>query len=195
MVTNTQKSFLRFALVGGVLTLTLAGCGDSNYENFEECELKEMQKLSQKSVDLSDGALGVITNFCVKYPTRSEQEETKKSKKRMVTGAIADPKWKSVNTKRADGVQHFIDVNNIVAEGSIKTIWLKELEKGQTTEGNTFRRWQVDVDCASRTLTHRYYEKIVTGDQKEERTDPWTDTTIVPGSTQARVYNDLCERK
>lgn len=193
-MTNTQKSLLRFALVGGVLTLTLTGCGDRNYETFEECQLQEVQKLSQKSKDLSDGVLGVITNFCIKYPTRIQQEESKKSKEQMVTGAIADPKWKSVNKKHADGTQYFIDANNIVTEGSIKTIWLKELKKGQTTEGNTFRRWQVDVDCTSRTFTHRYYEKVVNGDQKEERTDPWTDTTIAPGSTQARVYNDLCEK-
>ena len=29
-------------MLGGVaLALTLAGCGDGNYENFEECQLKE----------------------------------------------------------------------------------------------------------------------------------------------------------
>ena len=195
MVTNTRKSFLRFALVGGVLALTLAGCGDSNYENFEECQLKETQKLSQKSKDLSNAALGVIIDFCIKYPTRSEQEESKKSKKQTVTGAIADPQWERVNKKHADGTQYLIDVNNITVDGSIKTFWLKELRKGQTTEGNTFRRWQVDVDCANKTLTNRYYEKIVNGAQKERRTDPWTETTIAPGSTDARVYNDLCEKK
>ena len=161
----------------------------------QECQLKETQKLSQKSKDLSNAALGVIIDFCIKYPTRSEQEQDKKSKKQTVTGAIADSQWERVNKKHADGTQYFIDVNNIVTEGSKKTIWLKELQKGQTTEGNTFRRWQTDVDCASRTLTHLYYEKIVNGSQKEERDYPVTEANIAPGSTQARVFNDLCEKK
>jgi hypothetical protein len=190
MVTNTQKSFLRFALVGGVLALSLTGCGDSSYENFEECELKEMQKLSQKSADLSDGALGVITNFCVKYPLRSEQEEKQKS-----TAKIADPKWIIVGPEKGyrDGTRSFIDVNNVETDGFEKTFWVRVLKKGQTIEGKNFGIRKKRVDCSSGAMTNLLSGEYVNGNGsgKEE----FQSVPIVPGGSNAAIYRYVCEKK
>ena len=190
MVTNTRKSFLRFALVGGVLALTLAGCGDSNYENFEECQLKETQKLSQKSKDLSDAALGVIIDFCIKYPTRSEQEEERKP-----AAKIADPKWIVVGPKKgfSNGARIFIDVNNIETDGYKKTFWVRELNKAQTLEGNNFGISKKMVDCSSGAMTNLLSGKMVNGNGsgKEE----FRNVPIVPGGSNAAIYQYICEKK
>lgn len=188
MVANTQKSFWYSALASGVLALSLTGCGDRSYENFEECQLEEMGKLTQKGKDLSDAALGVIGEFCAKYPLRSEQEENQKP-----TGKIADPEWKMVGKEEGySGTRYFVDTNNIETDKSEKTFWVKVLKDGQTIEGKNFGIIKAKVDCSSGLLTNLFRGEYVNGQgsgKEEYRSIP-----IVPGGSNAAIYRDVCEK-
>lgn len=190
MVENTRKSFLYSALASGVLALTLTGCGDRSYENFEECQLEEMGKLTQKGKDLSDAALGVIGEFCAKYPLRSEQDAKKTLK------SYKDPDWKIVGRKNgySDGTKFYVDINSIESEGFQKNFWLMMLNKDQKLEGKDFNLYKNQANCSSGTLVTQTEQVWVNNKRVSERTLSSTGE-VTPGTAGADIYQYVCEKK
>lgn len=187
-----RKSFIRCAIGTGGLLLLLTGCSEGGYENFEECQLKELQKLSKDGRDLSEGALRVIAGFCAKYPLQSEQSEKRKS-----DGKIRVPNWKVVGPEKgySGGVRFLVDTNNIEADGSKKTFWYKALDKKQTVEGNNYNLFRVTMDCHGKTMDILSSEKTVNGTTGIDREGPWYSETVTPGTNWSDVYQYVCGKK
>lgn len=188
---KTRKSLLCFALASGVLVLSLTGCGESSYENFEECQLKEVHKLSRDSKELSNQALNVIIDFCAKYPTRSEQNANDLPAKN-----ISVPKWTTVGPEKGyvGGSRFFIDTNNIETDQSEITFWYKQLDKGQTVQGYDDTLFRIKMDCSYRNMDIISVEKTVNGTTGVGREGPWYDVTITPGTNWADAYKYVCEK-
>ena len=188
---KTRKSLLCFALASGVLGLSLTGCGESGYENYEECQLKEVQKLSRDSKELSEQALNVIASFCEKYPTRNEKNE-----KNAVTKEIANPIWEKINTEKgkSKGDQYLIDVNNIDTIGVEKIFWILKLKKDQKLKDKTFLIERLSANCAAGNLSRISSSQYDEGKPKENFVNS-APTTIVPGSLGADIYRYVCKKK
>jgi hypothetical protein len=193
MMTDTQKSLLRFALVGGVLALSLAGCGDGNYDTYEECRLKELDKLTRAGRELIPEAINVISDYCSDLEAKKNEE--KESKKQEPAKIIADPNWKMVVKKETSGERWFIDAGNIETSGSIKTFWMKKLEKGQTVGGEDYQTGKLQIDCSAGTILYLSYDKIINGKSVDRRDGPWTAEDIRPGSGGSDFYNYVCGKK
>jgi hypothetical protein len=193
MVTNTQKSFLRFALTGAVLSLSLTGCGDGNYDTYEECRLKELDKLTRAGKELIPEAIEVISDYCSDLEAKKNEE--KESKKQEPAKIIADPNWKMVVKKETSGERWFIDAGNIETSGSIKTVWTRKLEKGQTIDGDDYQTARFQVDCSAGTTRYLLYYKIINGKSVDEQNGPWTAEDVRPGSSGSDFYNYVCEKK
>lgn len=193
MIANTQKSFLRFALTGGVLALSLTGCGDGNYDTYEECRLKELDKLTRAGKELIPEAIEVISDYCSDLEVKKNEE--KESKKQEPAKIIADPNWKMVVKKETSGERWFIDAGNIETSGSIKTVWTQKLEKGQTIDGDDYQTARFQIDCSAGTIRYLLYYKIINGKSVDEQNGPWTAEDVRPGSRGSDFYNYVCEKK
>lgn len=186
---NTKKSLLRFVLFGGVLTLTLTGCGQNNYKSWEECRLNEMKEVSRSGKDLSPDAVEIVTSYCTNLETEKAAQE--KSAK-----VIRQPNWQNVGPGKgySAGVRLLVDDNSIETDGFKKTFWVKMLEKGQTIEGKDFKLYKAETDCSARTMT-TLTEKIWVNNRQISENSISDAGDITPGSSGADIYQYICEKK
>ena len=193
MDANTQKSFLRSALVGGFLALSLTGCGDGSYDTYEECRLKELDKLTRSGKELIPEAIDVISDYCTDLEVKKVKE--KEGDKQKPAKIIADPNWKMLRKKETSGDQWFIDVNNIETNGFTRIFWMKKLEKGQTITGENYQTGRAEIDCSAGTIRYLSYVKFINGKSTDRRDGPWTAEDIRPGSIGSDFYTYVCEKK
>jgi hypothetical protein len=190
MIKRDKKGFFPIAFVGVVLTLSLPGCGGTDYENFEECQLKEMQKTSSKNNELSHEALMVISRFCVKYPFRDDQEQKQAAQKK-----ISEPKWIGIGPKQgySDNARRFIDANNIEINESERIFWIKSIGPGQEIKGKNYQIGQISVDCSLGKIMTISYETYVNGKSEDTPSSNWSYEEVRPGSMGADLYEYVCK--
>jgi hypothetical protein len=185
MVTNAQKSLLRFALVGGVLAMLLASCGKGDYESVEECRLEELKKVSRSEKE----AIAIVINYCDEWERKNEKRS--KSKK-----SIADPNWRNIGPEGgySDGSRFLVDVNSIEIDDFRRTFWKKELDPGQTVDGPNYTVYRMEADCSSGTINEVSSFEVVNMLYGSEQFGTGS-TTVHPGTNQADIYQFVCEKK
>jgi hypothetical protein len=193
-----MKNIILFNLIGLIL-FSLIGCGDVNYETFEECQLKESGKISRSGKELSSDAIRVVTDYCIRYPEQSEIEDGKNKKAENIytPKIISDPNWKPVGKQSdySDGTRYLIDDSNVELNGSRRVFWLREFSKSQDIDGNTFKVRRVETDCSAGTIATLTYYEIKNGERDGDSSGPFPSQIVSPGTNGSEIYRYVCAKK
>ena len=179
-----MKSLVKW---GVIITLVFiaSGCNGKKYSSEEECQVREIQKLTA----VNDVSNQIVYDFCEKMFEKPLDEKKSKDKYE----ELKAPEWVTIRENKKVGdkkINLYLDTNSVEIDSSIRTFWVKYEVVGKVDEYDVYH---TKIDCENRQISTTESTKYKDNEATPQVVNPsWV--SIVPESSGGSIYNIVCSK-